>query len=153
MKKLAIIVGLAALLCLAAAAQTMAAPSVSVKYMGVTDPWVYISVPQVELGVAVSDYFSLILQGGPAVYHGMGVVGGTVAAGLRCYLTPFEFRPFATLYGGLWFNGSMWPYLMGTAGLEYLSDSGFRVAGEAGVMYIDGDLPFVFGVSLGYQFY
>lgn len=151
MKKLGIILGVAMLLCVVLAAQTMAAPSVSVKYQGVVFSSWYYSIPQVELAVSLSDYFSLILQGGPSIDPLF--VGAVVQGGLRCYLTPDGFRPFATIYGGLWwYGGTIYPLVAGTAGLEFLADSGFRVAGEAGVMYVDSDFPFTFALSMGYSF-
>lgn len=155
MKKLSIITALALLLCLAFAAQAMAAPSVSVsaKYQGITNFAVHIFIPQVEVGVALSPDFSLIFQGGPLVTPAPTITIGTAAAGIRYYFTPEGWRPFATLYACSWFDSSDVIFFpMGTVGLEYLGESGFRVTGELGGMYQQGVAVFTYALALGYAF-
>lgn len=152
MKKMSLVIGLALLLCLAFAAQAMAAPTVSVsaKYQGVTDFDELVSIPQVEVSVTLSPDFALIFQGG-AIVPSPGVA--SVAMGVRYYFTPEGWRPFATLYACSWFNSANVIFFpMGTAGLEYVGGGGFRAAGELGGLYQQGYLLFTYAISLGYAF-
>lgn len=147
MKKWTVILGLAMLLCVALAAPTMAAPTVTVsaKYMYLAP---YHS-PQLELGFPITDNFTAMLQGGPLVMAPAGVVLG----GLRYYLTPDGLRPFGTLYGGVLINpGPIMVVGAGTVGLEYLDASGFRIAGELGVWYFSGMFLFTGGTAIGWAF-
>lgn len=154
-KKLSIIAALALLLCLAFASQAMAAPSISVsaKYQGITNFSTHVLIPQIEVGVVLSPEFSLIFQGGPLVTPAPTITIGTVAAGIRYYFTPEGWRPFATLYACSWFDWTGVIFFpMGTVGLEYLSENGFRATAEVGGMYEQGTALFTYALAVGYAF-
>lgn len=150
-KKLWLVLGLALLLSVTLVSQALAAPGVSVsgKYSGN----IVMSSNLVEVGIGLSDNWSVILQAGASVFPPAFFTG---AVGIRYYFTPEGFRPFISLYGGILSPSFMaaLPYVSGTVGLEYLADNGFRFSGEAGGTY-GGIAPIVLATwafSLGYAF-
>lgn len=147
MKRLAVVLGLVVLLSLAFVGQAMAAPTVTVS--GKYQAFGPISSAGVELGFPINDHFSFIVQGGPT----LPAYAGGVMAGLRYYMTPIGLRPFATIYGGCAVTPFVFPFGAGTVGLEYLSENGFRVAGEIGaVIFPGGWMECTYGVAVGYAF-
>lgn len=144
MKRWSLVVGLVLIVSLLVASQAMAAPSVSVK------AGTLVGLVGLEVGFPVSDHFSIIGQGGwtPYGYY------GSASIGVRWYMTTTGWRPFLAAYGGVYIDYPyVEPFVAATAGLEYLSKTGFRFAAEIGPGYTPyhGFYP-ACGVSIGYQF-